>query len=463
MVCLALLSLLAPLAVQGAIAPFPRSAELGGIPTVSLAARDGPTCTVKAGGSNSTDDSPAFGDAAKQCANGGTILFKEGVDYYFNTPVNATLNNVEIQLKGNINLPQNITYVQNLVNSTAGGNVWWISLSGSNLNFVGSTNVSNGWFNGYGQQWWNANPANGSGIASRPHLWRFNVTGGSIKYLKVRKPIAWVTTLSGTNIDVQDVFVDASTTPNGGFPFNTDGFDVSAKNVRITDFTILNGDDAVTINNGGENVTVTNGFISGPGCHGTSIGSLGQAQGVYQTVKNIWFENIKVQGCVYGSRIKTYLGGQGLVQNVTFANYDVVNTTFPIYLTQNYFNQGSTQTQNGAGVQDGGNYGGRVDNSSVLIDGVTYKDWKGTINTYQPGDGSCVTDPCWYNVPGSDGTQSIVIGCSNSTACSNFQFENIQVIPESYAAPKINCTYLETANNPKLGLVCTNGTLVETK
>lgn len=268
--------------------------------------------------------------------------------------------------------------------------------------------------------------------------------------------------LYGNDLTVENSFIDASTTLDGSFPFNTDGFDIQAKNVLLTDFVIFNGDDAVTIENGGENVTVTNGLIGGPGCHGTSIGSLGQAQGVYNTVRNIWFENIRVQGCVYGSRIKTYLGGQGLVQNVTFANYDVVNTTFPIYLTQNYFNQGSGQTQNGAGAQEGASTGGRVDNSSVLIDSITYKDWKGTINTYQPGDRSCVTNPCWYDVPGSDGTQAVVIGCSNATACSNFKFEHIEIVPQSAVAPKINCTYLEAATNPHLGLVCQNETLIST-
>ncbi|WWC88832.1 uncharacterized protein L201_003746 [Kwoniella dendrophila CBS 6074] len=453
MLSIKLITLLAPLTVLGAYTPQSRSSDL-------VVRDNGQTCTVQSGGSNSTDDSPSFRDAAKQCANGGTLVFKQGVDYYFNTPVNATLNNVNIQLNGNIHLPQNITYVQGIVNGSTGGNVWWINLTGDHLNFTGSTNLSTGWIYGHGQQWWDANPKNGSGIASRPHLWRFNVTNSYLKNIKIRKPIAWVTTLNGNNIDVQNVFVDAATTPNGGFPFNTDGFDVAAKNVKISDFAIYNGDDAVTINNGGENVTVTNGLIAGPGCHGTSIGSLGQAQGVYQTVRNIWFDNIKVHGCVYGSRIKTYLGGQGIVQNVTFSNYDVSNTTFPIYLTQNYFNQGSSQTQNGAGVQDGGNYGGRVDNSSVIIENITYKNWKGDINTYHPGDGSCVTSPCWYDVPGSDGTQAIVIGCSNSTTCKDFRFQNIQVIPQSYAQTQINCTNLDSASNPNLGLVCTNGTLI---
>jgi hypothetical protein len=39
---------------------------------------------------------------------------------------------------------------------------------------------------------------------------------------------------------------------------------------------LVNGDDAFACFTGAENVVVKNALISGPGCHGTSIGSLGQ-------------------------------------------------------------------------------------------------------------------------------------------------------------------------------------------
>jgi hypothetical protein len=58
----------------------------------------------------------------------------------------------------------------------------------------------------------------------------------------------------------------------------------SATNVLIDGFTIFNGDDAVAIQAGAKNVTVRNGMASGPGCHGMSIGSLGQNQGLFASV-----------------------------------------------------------------------------------------------------------------------------------------------------------------------------------
>jgi len=38
------------------------------------------TCVVPAGGSNSTDDTPAINKAFTDCATDGTVIFEEGVD-----------------------------------------------------------------------------------------------------------------------------------------------------------------------------------------------------------------------------------------------------------------------------------------------------------------------------------------------------------------------------------------------
>jgi hypothetical protein len=69
---------------------------------------------------------------------------------------------------------------------------------------------------------------------------------------------------------------------------------------------------------------------------------------------------------------------------------------------------------------------------------------------------------CWYDVPGADGTQSIVIQCANSTSCSDYRLRNIEVVPQSSKPPSVLCTYLESTSNPELGFVCTNGTYVPT-
>ena len=64
------------------------------------------------------------------------------------TPINASLKNVEIQMHGNLHLPQNITAVQEIVNASSSGNVYWITIHGDNVNFTGTRNVSTGWVYG---------------------------------------------------------------------------------------------------------------------------------------------------------------------------------------------------------------------------------------------------------------------------------------------------------------------------
>lgn len=206
------------------------------------------------------------------------------------TPVKLeNLTNVEIRVQGNLHLPKDMAVVRAEVAKDAGlmlTGMRWFSFSGKNVAYKGTSNVTGGWIEGYGQQYWDANPVNGTGIDNRPKLIKWSLEDSTIQHLKVRKPPAWVSSIEGNNIKVKDVFIDASTHDGGGFPFNTDGFDVTAHNIEFKDMTILNGDDAIAINNGAENVTVQNVFAGGPGCHGMSIGSLGRDNTVWQSVKN---------------------------------------------------------------------------------------------------------------------------------------------------------------------------------
>jgi len=354
------------------------------------------TCNVpsKYASSNGTaDDTPAISAAFARCGHGGTVTLAEGVDYNVLTPVNASgLNDVTIQMYGNLNLPKNITYVQELFNTTlkrtGGTNLYWFTFTGSNIRYEGTSNVSTGWINSYGQAWWDANKYPGTGIDGRPHLMSFNAKTGSMKHFKSRKPIAWNVQLPGSNIDVSNTVIDAYST-TGSFPFNTDGFDVSGQNIRITNSVIYNGDDAIAVGNGAHNVLFQGGTI-GYQTHGMSIGSLGQNQGQFANVSNVVFDDITVVNGVYGARFKSWVGGQGLAKNITWSNIRVYNVTFPIFVTQTYINQGSTQTQSTVGSS--GAVSGRPNNSTVNMQDLTWANFTGTINTFMPGDGSCVTN-----------------------------------------------------------------------
>ncbi|KAJ6114636.1 exopolygalacturonase C [Penicillium sp. IBT 16267x] len=410
--------------------------------------------------SNGTaNDSPAVSQAFAECASDSVIVFQDGVDYNIFTPISATnLSNVEIKMNGNLHLPQDITTVQRIVNGTSGtlyaDGSYWFKFKGPNIDYTGSGNVNYGWINSYGQAWWDANPVNGTGIGSRPHLMSFQTTDGSLKYFKSRKPIAWNVQLQGDNITVSHAFIDAEST--GSFPFNTDGFDVTATNVHISDSVIYNGDDAIAVQSGSHNVVFERNTI-GYQSHGMSIGSLGQTQSEFANVSNIHFEDVTVIDAVYGSRFKSWMGGQGIAKNITWKNIRVYNVTFPIFVTQSYTNQGSSQTQLGNGVTSG-----RVNNASVMMEDFVWSDFKGTVNSWQPGDGSCVSDPCWYDVglPNLNHTETVIIECNTNSSCKNFELQNIEIIPQSMAEPTVICINATAALNPELGFDCRNGTFI---
>jgi hypothetical protein len=420
-------------------------------------------CTIasKFASSNGTaDDSPAIASAFAKCATDSVIIFSEGVDYNVFTPISATnLSNVAIYMSGNLHLPKNITYIQNVVNTSNAATystaLYWFKFAGPSIDYIGSKNVTSSWINSYGQAWWDANPVNGTGIANRPHLMTFNTTNGSIRHLKSRKPIAWNVQLIGDNIDISDTIIDAYSSTNG-FPFNTDGFGVTGTNIRIRNSVIYNGDDAIAVQSGSHNILFQGGTI-GYQSHGMSIGSLGQNQALFANVSNIKFDDITVISAVYGARFKSWMGGQGLAKNVTWSNIRVYNVTFPIFVTQTYVNQGSTQTQ-----LENGATGGRPNNASVVMQDFTWSNFTGTLNSYAPGDYSCASNPCWYNVglPNLKRTEAIIIECNTNTSCSNFAVENVQIIPQTMEAPTVICLNATAKLNPKLGFECANGTYI---
>lgn len=347
------------------------------------------TCTVSSSNGNG-DDSAAITAAFKQCANNGVVTFSEGVDYNVFKPITVSnLNHVTIEMYGNLHLPQNVTYMQELYNQTIGDSddddLYWFDLEGPGLQYIGTSNISTGWIYSYGQAWWDANPTNGTGLDGRPHLMKFNTTNGKMDHFKSRKPIAWGVQVIGNNIQISNTIMDAYST-TGSFPFNTDGFDVTATDVTITDSTIFNGDDAIAIQSGSHNVLFQGGTI-GYQSHGMSIGSLGEDQSEFASVSNIHFDDIVVISAVYASRFKSWVGGQGLAKNISWTNMKVYNVTFPIFVTQTYINQGGSQTQIGDGQTEE-----RPNNSTVNMQDFTWANFSGTINTYMPGDGSCVTD-----------------------------------------------------------------------
>lgn len=359
------------------------------------------TCNVESS-NGASDDSPAIKQAFAKCAKDSVINFTPGVRYNVYNPISArNLSNVTINMQGNLHLPENVTYVQSLVNASAANTnataLYWFDFLGPSVNWVGTSNVSNGWIECYGQSWWDLNAVNGTGTPSRPHLMSWSTSNAMMQHMKIHQMIAWGISVNGTNLSISNTFIDCySNTSTGiggiGFPFNTDGFDVKGDHISILDSTIFNGDDAIAIQSGSSNILFRGGTI-GYHSHGMSIGSLGQDQSKKASVVNVTIDDVTVVDAVYAARFKSWVGGQGLAKNITWSNIRTFNVSFPIFITQSYFNQGSAQTQleNGTTTE-------RPNNSSVVMQNFNFVNFTGTIASYNYGDGSCVTTPCWVSL-----------------------------------------------------------------
>ncbi|KAG6871941.1 hypothetical protein C0995_014723, partial [Termitomyces sp. Mi166 len=287
------------------------------------------------------DDMPGLVAAIGNHSTNSTILFQKGVHYNIFTPIKfPVLNNVEIRIEGNLSYPTDIPTIQD---------------------------PNWGWIDGHGQAWWDT-----QNQVNRPHGIAFsNIRNGVIRDIKLWKPIAWNFATSGsTNLHAfNNKIVAVSSNPNvSAFPFNTDG-----KNTYCE------------------------------GGHGLSIGSLGKG-GSVADVQDVLIENIVMNKTLYGARFKSWTGGNGLARNVTWRNITFSNVRFPIYVTQNYWDQNlgpapnSTSTNN-THIQDF-----LFDNLVGVIDD--------SPNYFE---GSCVSDPCWYFVEDATGREVVIYDLYHNT------------------------------------------------
>ncbi|KAJ7735743.1 hypothetical protein B0H16DRAFT_1327045, partial [Mycena metata] len=120
---------------------------------------------------------------------------------------------------------------------------------------------------------------------------------------------------------------------------------------------------------------------------------------------------------------------------------------FPIYVTQNYFDQSQAPPP--------------PSNTSVNIDGLSFTNFVGTINSLHPGDGSCISDPCWYFVPHADGTQSIIFDDFYAGTVQAISAKDILVVPDRFLVlPKVICNASVTPK--EVGFKCWDGLYLPT-
>jgi len=351
------------------------------------------------------------------------------------------LTNVEVVIEGNLTLPTDVAYIQSVVGASTFSGHWFRFNGGTNVILRGSTDKNWGWTDSHGQLWWNNN-----NLVNRPHGWGLSkITNVIVRDMKLWQPIAWSYAISGSkNVHAFHNVIHAKS--NGtGFPFNTDGIGGGADTVLIERNWIVNGDDCITVGTGGKNVHVRDMYCEGG--HGLSIGSLGKG-GAVADVQNILIENVFSQGALYGARFKSWTGGNGLARNVTWRNMFFNDVPFPIYITQNYWDQ------NLGGPPD------TPDTNSTHIADFTFQNFVGVIRDKPYVEGTCVSDPCWYYVPGATGREVAILDLYPNTA-TNVVLKGVLAFTQTGREVDVMCNATTVTND--VGFKCWNGPYIPTR
>ncbi|KAJ5710451.1 hypothetical protein N7488_004607 [Penicillium malachiteum] len=226
------------------------------------------TCVIPASGSETIDDAPAIVKAFEECGKGGKIIF-ENTTYHVNSVMKTTgLQDCEVDLHGTLLWSENITYW--LDHSMPVGyqnqsTVWFIG--GDNVKFDGR---------GYGT-------LDGNG-----QVWTLAVTYSE-------------------HVSFTNVFVNNTGTQ--GTVQNTDGANtIYSSHITFRDWEVINGDDSISVKANSTDILIENcTFRDGLGI---SIGSIGQYDGIYETVERVVARNITLDNTDHAAYFKTWTGEQ---------------------------------------------------------------------------------------------------------------------------------------------------------
>lgn len=360
-----------------------------------VSSSSGPTCTPQAGGSTSTDDTPAIASAIAACPS-GTIVLPEGVTYHLNSALSfAGCEDCTVQLEGTLKASSDLDYW-----ATQGAMVTLSGVSGAS--FVSTT--GSGVFDGSGQAAWDYFAANSS--LSRPTM--FLVAGSSnVRVANISfqdAPNVFHSCNAGSsNVAYTDVTLYA-VSASENVAKNTDGWDVGpATDVTISGAKVTNDDDCVAFKSGANRVAVTD--ITCTGSHGLSIGSLGESGN--DTVENIYVSGATMINSTKAAGIKLYPGGTeygtSYVSNVTYANVVVQDCEYAFQVQSCY----------GSETDYCDEYPSTATLSGIVVNSVS-----GTIsgsdamNIDCPADGTCGITMSDIDVTAADG--DAVYLCANT-------------------------------------------------
>ncbi|KAL5698063.1 galacturonan 1,4-alpha-galacturonidase [Ranunculus cassubicifolius] len=192
---------------------------------------------------------------------------------------------------------------------------------------------------------------------------------------------------------------------------NTDGIHISASSkVDVTNCIIETGDDCVSIVSNSSRIRIRN--TSCRAGHGISIGSLGKSNS-WSQVTDVLVDGALLSNTENGMRIKTWQGGSGFAERITFRNILMENVSNPIIIDQ-YYCDSFTPCDN--------------QTSAVKVSNISFVDIQGTSAT----------------------EEAIRIACSDTSPCEDIYLENIHL--QSYTG-EITTAFCWNAAGSSLGEV----------
>lgn len=300
-----------------------------------------------------------------------------------NVPAGVTLDLTNVKAGATITFTGTTTF---------GTKLWdgpLVLLTGSNLKVTGP-----GTLDGQGSWYWSQGQS-----VSRPVFFRLNhvdhsnLSGFTLK----NSPFRTFSILSSTATTLTGLTLDSSS--GNGVAKNTDGFDLSKNNgVQIIRNTVINQDDCLAMQSS------TNTLFSGNTCtggHGISIGSIG-GPGVDETdtVSGLIVTGNQITNSDNGLRIKTIVGLQGLVYNVTYSDNTLTNVKNAISIHSDYSKDkgglvGTPTSQ--VAIRDitiAGLRGSATKLYDVLVNPSVVSNWRWSgISVSAPNKGSCSGQP----------------------------------------------------------------------
>ena len=309
------------------------------------------------------------------------ILDNHQVMYFIPYDILTNLYNITIKLNGNIFLHDNISAWKYIPETNSYINA--IDIRDSKMITITSNDNENGEniINGQGYKWWNEFY---QGKISRQRPTMINLNNCIDIYISglilLNGPRFHIYGENILRLDIQ--YITIWVEPNEMFPFNTDGIDISGKDIYIHDCMISNYDDAICIKPADyntpsldginmsctENVLVDNIYVyKGVGL---SVGSVASSK--QHCIRNVIFQNIVADKPIKFIYIKT--GNQhdantiqGYIENITYLNMTATDALlWPIYI-------GPQQQKEPDGTGDGiwPNVNPYVEISDIFLENIT--------------------------------------------------------------------------------------------